>query len=336
MRSSHSSITGRTFSRANFFVSLSCLSQEYCQGWHSRSLFQATSDIQQRIDRLHHDIDYYRSNPAQKEKRALLCGYYTIFSDIALNHTNFARAIALLSHAIEIAEQEQFYDLWCYTLRLRGWVYRSRGEITALIQGNAAAQPDFQQALLNYQQAQQLDAKKVPDVYRGLVALASGSTSAAAGLKIDEALNIVDVGSKQVGKQLASSRIPISAILDEERYHLDRAYTYLSYPIWSAHHAKMARVELNKANEKAIHSLSRDTFSATLLAKSYLIEGRYGLATYHVREAMQMVQATASGMNLARLTAIYRALRNSEYGESDDVATLGVDLLKAQQPTLFK
>jgi len=73
-----------------------------------------------------------------------------------------------------------------------------------------------------------------------------------------------------------------------------------------------------------------------LLAKSYLVEGRYALAAYHVREAIKVVQASASFMNLMRLEAIYRGLKNSDSGQSDDVALLGIDLLKAHEPTLFK
>jgi hypothetical protein len=55
-----------------------------------------------------------------------------------------------------------------------------------------------------------------------------------------------------------------------------------------------------------------------------------------VEEAIAVAQ-DCQGANkyLARLEALYRGLRSSEFGKNAEVAQLGVTLLKAQKPDLF-
>jgi tetratricopeptide (TPR) repeat protein len=308
--------------------------EHYCQGWHSASLFQAVNDMKARIDHL------YRAAPNSSEKREmykLLCGYLILLAGLAHSHMEFDTAIDHLNSAVNIAEEEQLYDLWAYALSGMCNLYMEQGEITAGLKGYPAAQCYFAKAVQHFQAAQELE-KKVQPIFRGCVLKYAGVAYAYIARDkgaFDKALEILDTASKDIGKQAEDLPI-ITTKLDEERYHLDKAAAYLAYPGSKASHAITARNELKQAANKSIHSLDRDASSAILLAKSYLIEGKYEMAAAYTEAAIHPVLASGQTMNMARLDAIYQQLRDDPaYGKKSDVIMLGVNLLKAQEPELF-
>lgn len=309
--------------------------ETYNRGWHLTTVFQYVSDIKRRIG------DLYREASHSSEKREmykLLCGYLILLGDIAHDHMEFHTAIDHFNSAVMIAEQEKFYDLWAFALRQKGNVYEERGEIVGGLRGYKNAKSDFEQATLNYQAAEQLSPKVSPAL-RGIVMNSAGVAYAYTARdkgELDTALNVLETSSKEIGK-MADDLSLIHARLDEERYHLNRATAYLAYPGAKAAHTITARNELKQATDKSIHSLARHAFSATLLAKSYLVEGQYPMAVAYTEDALSTVLASSSTMNMARLDAIYQHLRNDpSYGNSTDVALLGTKLLKVQKPELFQ
>jgi hypothetical protein len=148
---------------------------KYSTGWHATTVFQAVSDVKQRIGNL------YREAPHASEKQEmlkLLGGYLILLGDLAHSFMEFDSAIDHFEKAIAVAKEEKLYDLWTFALRQKGNVYEERGEITAGTQGYGAAKADFALAKGHIQVAQALE-QKIQPVFSGLV-LACASTAYAA------------------------------------------------------------------------------------------------------------------------------------------------------------
>jgi tetratricopeptide (TPR) repeat protein len=311
--------------------------ESYCQGWHSGSVFQAISDIKGRILHLHKET----SDTFTPEKRLmlqLLCGYYILLGQLALDYMDFDAAIESLDKAVQVAEQEHFYDILVYALHERGCIYRSRGEITAGLHGYDRARSDFLAATQDYRQVQSLSSR-IPPTLHALVSLGAGIAYAHVAQNnkaLDDALKIIELGNSQIGKRVDDLPIAKTALLDEERYHLDRASTYLASPLQNQSYAKLAQEELEMAVQKTGNSRIRKASSASRLAKSYFLAGEYEMAVFATEEALSPVLASGSTMNLARLDVIYQGLKKSPFGESADVALLGVKLFQVQHPHLFQ
>jgi tetratricopeptide (TPR) repeat protein len=308
--------------------------ERYSQRWHTGSVFQATSDIKKRISNL------YREAPHSQEKKEmldLLCGYLILMGDIAGNHMELDTALAHFNRVVQIAEQENLYDRWALALRQRGVVYVKLGEVAVGAEGYTAAQPHFTQATLNAQAMQSLETKIQPAL-RGL--LLGPVADAYASIAQDEhefkkALETLDQAKAFIGKR-ADDVYTLGAVLDEERYHLDRAHVHLISPFWNVDHAKAARSELEQASKRnTLNSLDRRSSYASLLAKSYLVEGQYAIAVAYAEEALNTIQASGSVIKLARLDMIYQYLKKCDYGKSEEIALFGVKLFKVQHPELF-
>jgi tetratricopeptide (TPR) repeat protein len=307
--------------------------ENYSRGWHAGSVFPV-DDIKKRISNLYHEAPH---SPEKKEMLKMLCGYLILLGDLAFDHMESDTAIDNFSRAVTIAKQEKLYDLWVFALRQRGLVYMEQGEITAGLKGYPAAQRYFAKAVLNAQAAQNLEMKVQP-MLRGLVLSNAGIAYATVAQNESEefkkALEILDQAQAHIGKK--ADDVGITAILDEERYHLDRAHTYLAYPAWNASHANAAQIELEQAAKmQTLNSLDRKTSYASRLAKSYLVGGQYEMAVAYTEDALSLIQASSSTMKLVRLDMIYQNLRKSPYGTSADVKLLGTKLLKVQRPELF-
>jgi tetratricopeptide (TPR) repeat protein len=309
--------------------------ENYSRGWHAYSVFQAAEDIKQRISTLYHEAPHALE---KKEMYKLLCGYLVLLGGIAHAHMKFDAAIDYYSRAVMIAKQEKFYDLWAYALCERGGVYVERGELTTGLKSYETAQQYFAKAVPNAQAAQNVMGKVQP-MLRGIILSKTGIAYASIAQDENEfkkALDALDQAHAYIEKKGDDIGI-IGAILDEERYHLDRAHAYLAYPTWKTYHAKAAQGELEQATKKqTLNSLYRKTSYVLYIAKSYLVGGQYEMAIAYAEDALRTFQATGSVMKLVRLDAIYHHLRNDpSYGKSSDVALLGTKLLKAQQPGLF-
>src|SRR5262249_3396799 len=126
--------------------------------------------------------------------------------------------------------------------------------------------------------------------------------------------------------------------LDEERFHLSVAASYMHSMADTAHYPKDARRELRNALalRTGPREKSRDAYETILFAKSYLLEKEYEEATRLAKEALVQAQAVGSKENLARVAALCDSLLRSDYGKKgDDVAELAVAVMSAQRPELF-
>jgi hypothetical protein len=308
---------------------------QYCAAFRRGDIQGLLGDIKRRISTLHREAPF--ANPLDKQETfTLLCGYYILAGDIAKDQMRLAEAIVLQSRAITIAEENSLYDLWAYALRQRGSGYLDRGYITAGLKGFAAAQADFAAATRDMQAAQHLEATISPH-RQATIALAAGTTEACIARERQEllrALKVIDQATCQINTPADEQSITMK--LDQERYHLTRALAYLASPFQMARAPASARAELEAATRatEPTHKV-RQTCAATLLAKSYLVEGRYAMATARAEDALDLVKDTGSRIYLAYVEALYRGLRTSPHGKSAEVAALGIALLRVQQPELF-
>ncbi|MBV9689760.1 MAG: hypothetical protein JO202_08600 [Ktedonobacteraceae bacterium] len=292
-------------------------------------------DIKRRISALHREAPF--ANLLDKQEMfTLLCGYYILAGDIAKDQMRLAEAIVLHSRAITIAEENTLYDLWAFALRQRGNGYLDRGYITAGLEGFAAAQADFAAAARDMQAAQHLKATISPH-RQATIALAAGTTEACIARDRQEllrALKVIDQATGQIDTPADEESITMK--LDQERYHLNRAVAYLASPFQMARAPASARQALEEAARVTVPTQKqRQTCAATLLAKSYLVEGLDPLAAASAEDALELVKDTGSRIYLAWVEALYRDLRASSYAKSAEVAKLGVKLLRMQQPRLF-
>jgi len=308
---------------------------QYCASFHLSGLPHSLRDIKRRISTLHHEAPF--ANPAEKpEMWMLLCRYYILAGDIVRDQMGLDEGISLYSRAILVAEEQAFYDLWAFALRQRGNGYLDRGEITVGFKGFAAAQADIEAAARDMQAAQHLEPHISPH-RKATIALSAGGAEAYLARDRQEqlrALKVIDLATGQIDKPADEGGITLK--LDQERYHLNRAVAFLASPFQMARSPASARGELEAATRatEPTHKV-RQAWNATLLAKSYLIEGLYPLATAHAEDALDLVKDIGSSTQLAYVEALYRGLRTSPYGKKPEVAELGIKLLRVQQPELF-
>ncbi len=71
-------------------------------------------------------------------------------------------------------------------------------------------------------------------------------------------------------------------------------------------------------------------------ASAHLEKKWYPTVTQTANEALIQLKTLQSSLNIARLANIHQCLQASDYGNSREVAELGVGLLKVQYPYLFQ
>ncbi|MBV9691168.1 MAG: hypothetical protein JO202_15830 [Ktedonobacteraceae bacterium] len=307
-----------------------------CATYHSETLSLALMDIKRRMQSLHTDLAF-RTAPDKEALQRLLCEYYLLAARIAHDQGASEIAIGLLSRVIMLAEHESLFDLHAYALRERAICHSGIGFIKALEGRTKAAQEQYAAAARDALASRSL-AAKIPPLWRGIVLLSAGATIA--GIARDhnellEALRVIDQGAKEIGKHTQDKRIP--TVLDEELYLSIRARAYIQSPFKGAYFPASARQALEESAKVAkISSKPRRAEMAVIIAWSYFMEELYPMATEAMEQAIVAVRnCQGTEKYFARLEALYRGLRSSEFGKDAEVARLGVTLLRARRPGLF-
>jgi hypothetical protein len=310
---------------------------QYCASFHLSGLqLHSLRDVKRRISALHREAPF--ANPLDKQGMfTLLCGYYILAGDIVRDQMGLGEGIALHSRAITIAEENMLYDLWAYALRQRGNTYADRGQITAGLKGFAAAQADFAAAARDMQAAQHLESHLSPH-RQASIALSAGVNEAwmvRDRQELLKALKVIDQVTGQIDKPADEQSI-VALRLDQGRYHLSRALALLASPFQTVRAPASARQALEEVTRATAQTQKgRQADNALLLAKSYLVEGFYAMATARAEDALELVKDIGSRWRLAYIENLYRDLRVSSYGKEAEVAKLGVKLVRVQQPELF-
>jgi tetratricopeptide (TPR) repeat protein len=307
----------------------------------------AIGDVQRRIRNLEHAI-HYTYSPEKEQMTRLLCEYLIFQAIEAHRNVRFSAAISIFSNVIVVADTYKLYDIWAHALRQRGVAYVDRGEIITGLVDFAAARRDFEMAAADFDAALKLKAHLSPLRY-GLVLNAAGHGyihSAQDGQQLKEALKLLDESAKAVGKD--GDQSTISAKLDEERIHLTRGEALITPHAPALRDPVQARKELDKAAE-----LSNPLYKARHIshhvrqAEAYFLEGQFPktrlyypdeqftMAVAHAETVLDLLKETPSKLDLVRMTNLYRRLKESTYGGSQNVALLGAKILQLQHPEIF-
>jgi tetratricopeptide (TPR) repeat protein len=299
--------------------------QRYCATWQQGTTYKAVSDIKKRVSVLERAA-FYSPSVEKQQLVELLCGYHILAADVAAEQLPGA-ADPILTSAIEIAKQENLYNIYAHALRQRAGAGVDTFEQTR----NYSI---LNQALADFQVAETIQ-QRISPFYQGLVDIRRGLVYAYLAQDQSDftrALSIIDASSKQIGKQSTDQRV--AARLDEERYRLNRASAYL-YSLQGS--PQLALVELNQAMDlKPNTSPRRGVHRDLLFAETYIALGNYPMAVACAVEAVETSSLNGMDTLYNRLENVYRTLRNSPYGKDPEVARLGVQILKARHPELFE
>jgi tetratricopeptide (TPR) repeat protein len=286
----------------------------------------------------------------KKEMQQLLCEYLACLAIAAHEQQQFDLTITLFSDVIFIAEENKLYDIWAYALRQRGTAYLDRGELRAALIDFVAAQPDFERSVADADAARKLEMYLSPQL-KGLVYLNAGRAHAHVSQdneQLNEALRLMDEGAKAIGKDGDGGNTTISAKLDQERYHLSKGMSLIISPNSALRRPVAAREEFERAMKVSNPAFkSRHVENNIRQAESYFFEGQFPkskhyypdefftMALGHAEAALELLKEVDSDQSLTRLENLYRRLRESVYGKSEDVARFGVEIMKVRHPEIF-
>lgn len=303
--------------------------QYYHKEFSADTLHLAIPDIQQRINNLSNDI--HGKIASEKTKMlVLLCEYYILLATIAHEYSQFQEAINLLDHAVLVAQSNNLYDTLAFALRQRGITHLDRGEITSGLTYNETAQKDFEKAVENFDAIKEFEAHLSPQ-RRALIWLPSGRVYghvAKDQQALKQALKLVDLGSKVIGIEGDDT-----AILDEERYHMDKGVTFIVSPY--INYPKEAQREFDLATEHTHPQRKlRHIENAARQAEASLLARQYPMAVTFAEQTLSLM-GRGSSQHLPRVQNIYDRLVESSYGQMSEVAELGVEVMKKRNPDVF-
>jgi len=326
----------------------------YWQQNRTDTISDLMDDVQGRIGYLEKEVLY--GGKAGREKRELcilLCGYHMLSANIASDQRAFDDCITHLNRTYTIAKERKIYKLQAAALLRRGWAFKERGEEHSYTQQFEKIEQDFTYAAQDFTLALSLKKYLYPGI-NGSLFVALGQVQAEKAdtqPSLSRAIQTIDKAKDFVGKPNDEDDIHFIQ-LDEERYYLDRAVAYLSAKTPLACYPKDARRELRSAlaAEPTPVPKRRQAYNLVLEAKSHYIEGEastcrkrlsdaedcYTKAARKANEALVIVSAIDSKINLHRISSLCQGLKTTDYGKkSIDVAELEVAVTSAQHPNMF-
>ena len=280
--------------------------------WEKHLKSTAKGDVNallSKIGRLH-DAILYVSGVDRDTMVELLCRYHILVAFIIDDHPLFCTALLHLNKAAILAQSLNEKELYAAVLYRRGNALFLKGDTLAAIQDYATALESA-----------------VSEQLRGAVLLKLGQAQAKAAQtqrEFTQALKILDKGG-DIARKGHFDGDEHFLRLRVERYHLDRASSLLHSPIPSLRFPDSALDDLAYAAGPDI--TCRSAYNTILQAKAYTEKGLYPIAASLSEEALPLVKAIQSGVNIARIASLYIQFKESSYGNSPDVARLGAKLL---------
>lgn len=270
------------------------------------------------------DAIFYGGTTQKEINMWYLCGYHMVFANIVRDLGSYDLSITHLNKAYHLAGNMQdatkMQELKALVFHRRGVTLQEKGEITAALHDFQAAQ-----SLLRF----------VSPQLRGAVLSSLGHAAAHQAQDLPahhQAIRWIDEGARWIEPGKGEDEHFVR--FGEERHHLDKAAAYLTSPIEKLRFPRLARRELRDALTSP-HLKRRYAYNAILQAKSYVVEKEYPQAIERAAEALTIIEDIKSGVNLARIINIYEEIKESKYGNHDDVMRLGIHLLKVEFPTFY-
>ncbi|GHO97678.1 hypothetical protein KSF_077260 [Reticulibacter mediterranei] len=295
-----------------------------------RSADEALREATRRIHTLHSRI-FYVSSQEQEEMKLLLCGYQTLYADIARERGDYKLALAHYNMAITLAYQEGFTDFEAAAICQRGNLFLD--------------QHDLNSALRDFQRAASF---KTPDQLRGYILslqavtqmrLAHTEQEKTAALRlIDETENLA---SPTIDDALYQHIDTCS--FPPDRYLRFWANTLMLAPIKKLRSPGLATEILNELEirnhgsnaEEKRHNAYHQMECNLAYARIYKDQEYFPVVSTLLQEALTLAQQINSRVHLRSISNLHNDLKMSSYGKNEEVAMLGVEIMKVQHPHLF-
>jgi len=305
-----------------------------CLFWE-RSNAKTASDVLESImsyiGNLHATLPYVKAKQ-QGQMKQLLCEYHMLVADIAYDQQYNETAVRYLSKAILLAAENGYYELHAAALFRRGGVYFRRGGSRITDNDFKAASTWFKAAITDYEEALQLK-DHISAYLRGDILLQLGNVQsrvAQCSSDINKALRSIDAAG-DIARQNHVEMDEYNLKFNLERYHLDKASALLGSPLRALRFPDDAIEQIQLADTTATSGLARrHTFNAILEARAYCDKKYFPVATAIAHETLSEAVSVRSVVNIARIDALYKSLKNTEYGNSAEVMNLGVAVWNAK------
>ncbi|QBD81103.1 hypothetical protein EPA93_36080 [Ktedonosporobacter rubrisoli] len=291
-------------------------------------------ETQMRIQHLTEHILYYKTEP-QEEIARLLCEYHMAFAwCIAHDYGLFTMALRHLDQAIRLSDEKGYLDLSTALRYRRGGVIFTLAEAAAATDSLQRATTYFAQAIADFDLACN-SLKRVAPELRGAVLLAAGHTRAYITqdqADLGHALALIDKSEQFINQGNDAYFVGFN----EERYSLDRGRALIASPIRQLRSPQKIIDQCSSFAPDISQKPRHYSNNLVIQARAYLDLDYYPIAVAYAEEALQALQGITSQVNIARIAHLYGRLKASSYGNSREVAQLGVALLKKQHPSLFQ
>jgi len=294
------------------------------------SAHEALRDTLRRINSLHNKV-FYVGAQEQEEMKWLLCGYQVWYADIAREQGYHKLALDHYNMAITLAHQEGYTDFEAAATCARGNLFLDQYKLKPALQ-------DFQQAA----------SFKTPDQLKGhILSLLALTQMRLAQRDSDktEALRLIDETEHLAGStvddmlylQIGMRSFPTG------RYLRFRANTLMAAPMKRLRSPNQAteildELELqNRANQYGEKRLSayHQMECNLAYARIYRDQEYYPIVVTLLQDTLALTQETNSQVHLRSISNIYDDLKASSYGAREEVAMLGVEIMRAQYPQIF-
>ncbi len=298
------------------------------KSYTTQTTHASLKEIAMRLRYLH-DEALYKTGEDGKRLRQLVCGYQMTAGNILRDLLRVDEATEHLNKAVILARENQYEELYVSALVRRGVLFLDRGKV-ASYQDHTRAQRHFTAALRDFQEAQK-HRDHVGASSRGSIFLLTGTTLAHTASDAQD----LSKALKDVNK--AEGYIQQGKAKDKGIYYLDRASLFMASPLDKLHDLAGTFEALEEA-ANSIHPDMPRLYAYMLIteASAHLEKKWYPTATQTANEALMQLKTLQSSLNIARLATIHQRLQASDYGNSMEVAELGIELLKVQYPYLFQ
>lgn len=343
--------TQHTFEMSEYRQAL----RKYWQTNHTLTARGVLEEIAQRMSSLEQETLYGKWHEKQRRQIVhVLCGYHMVFANVARDQEWYNLAIFHLNKGYQLAKNYELTDMQAAILYRRGGVFEDQGCGYENVLDVASARRCFSWAENDFRAAKGL-ANYLYAGLQGCIQVSLGLTLAHLASNPSQLhLALVEIrnAEKFAGKDENKEDVHFVR-LDEERYHLDVASAYISAQINGACYPRDARRELFNARAAQPTPIPkrREAYNMVLEAKSYLIEGKaqdarkkpglatdaYMQATTIASQALSLVVAIKSEVNLSRIKHLCREMVGTEFGKkSVELASLEVQITASEYPQMFQ
>jgi len=316
---------------------------EYWNKHYTGTAQETIADVKKRINKLHSVFPYtYTSEKSTMIE--LLCGFNIIVGDIERDQQHYSSAMKHLNNAVVVARENENYTFYAAALLDRGGTFLDKGQTAIVHNGKLGTTTRYlKQALHDFSAALELEkVHPLPNDVKGTALTGLGiaqSHLAEDTQDLNQALTWMDKTEILIGQNDSKEneyRFTATGKFAEGEYHVDRAAILLGATNKKLRNPNEMLVQLTLARKHTDASYTRrNAFIDIQSAKAYFDRGEYPMATKLASDALLVVGAIESWVNIARISRLYADLKESSYGNSFEVAQLGVELMRLERPDIL-